>query len=637
MDDLLKGLVAMPDLIARPRHILPDPGQEAAFMAAFTRLDGVPAIPLGDQAGAPLDMGVVMPPLLPGKLSLEHRAMPPPSDVLPDAFDTASPLMSSGPITVPPAQDLAAPADDMAPAALARSLFPDPDLAMRAPEVVARIETAPPAGNGADRQAVEKALIGPAVTKAKPAFHPAAPVPMAGFPSVGMTLTPAPTAMVKGEAPMPVPFPVDAPKAAGLAVVDIGNPPATQPKLPTTPIGPLPAIMMDQGDTALPNLPVRPPTQDNLIQVSSGPPMLPEHAPLPKDARAARLATEPMPPPLPRSVEMAAPLQTVAAKVSDDGIAPAATEFTADRARPAPAQLLHMAPSMPPSSPMSQRDAPKPDAPVVMTLPPAPASRVVADPAPMLPQTMTPTTRPDVQVPAPTQPKSIAIATIPSTSSTLAPQMPASAASVVQILPADPLPKTLAADIPLLVPQAIPADRIIVVPGREMSAIGDPGDVSLNLANGTAPSLVARPSGTGMPDLPVLAQSASQQIVNASAQLQAEPGGPIDIALDPPELGRVRLSLVEVNGAMTVSITAERPETADLMRRHLALLADEFARQGLDAPMVDISGGDQGGRQPRDDDQSGADNGQDRAIGHPIVSTANAAPRVAAAGLDLRL
>ncbi len=244
-------------------------------MAAFTRLDGVPAIPLGDQAGAPLDMGVVMPPLLPGKLSLEHRAMPPPSDVLPDAFDTASPLMSSGPITVPPAQDLAAPADDMAPAALARSLFPDPDLAMRAPAAVARIETAPPTGNGTDRQAVEKALIGPAVTKAKPAFHPAAPVPMAGFPSVGMTLTPAPTAMVKGEAPMPVPFPVDAPKAAGLAVVDIGNPPTTKPKLPITPIGPLPTIMVDQGDTALPNLPVRPPTQDNLIQVSSGPPCCP--------------------------------------------------------------------------------------------------------------------------------------------------------------------------------------------------------------------------------------------------------------------------------------------------------------------------------------------------------------------------
>ena len=606
-------------------------------MAAFTRLDGVPAIPLGDQAGAPLDMGVVMPPLLPGKLSLEHRAMPPPSDALPDAFDAASPLMPSGPITVPPAQDLAAPADDMAAAALARSLFPDPDLAMRAPEAVARVETAPPAANGADRQAVEKALVGPAVTKAKPAFHPAAPVPMAGFPSVGVTLTPAPTATVKGEAPMPVPFPVDAPKAAGLAVVDIGNPPAMQHKVPITPIGPLPAIMVDQGDNALPNLPVRHPTQDNLIQVPAGPPMLPEHAPLPKVARAAQIATEPTPP-LPRSVEMAAPSQTVAAKVSDDGIAPAATEFTADRARPAPAPLLHMAPSMPPSSPVSQRDAPKPDAPVVvMALPPAPASRVVADPAPMLPQTMTPTTRPDVQVPAQTQPKSIAIATIPSTSSTLAPQMPASAASVVQILPADPLPKTLAADIPLLVPQAIPADRIVAVQGRDMSAIGNPGDVSLNLANGTAPSLAARPSGMGMPDLPVLAQSASQQIVNASAQLQAEPGGPIDIALDPPELGRVRLSLVEVNGAMTVSITAERPETADLMRRHLALLADEFARQGLDAPMVDISGGDQGGRQPRDDDQSGADDGQDRAIGHPTVSTASAAPRVAAAGLDLRL
>jgi flagellar hook-length control protein FliK len=60
----------------------------------------------------------------------------------------------------------------------------------------------------------------------------------------------------------------------------------------------------------------------------------------------------------------------------------------------------------------------------------------------------------------------------------------------------------------------------------------------------------------------------------------------------------LRLSLSELNGVMTLSITAERPETADLIRRHLVLLADEFTRQGLDAPSVDISNG--GGQQGQD-------------------------------------
>ena len=68
----------------------------------------------------------------------------------------------------------------------------------------------------------------------------------------------------------------------------------------------------------------------------------------------------------------------------------------------------------------------------------------------------------------------------------------------------------------------------------------------------------------------------------------------------------------------TLSITAERPETADLMRRHLSLLAEEFARQGLDAPSVDISGGGQGGRQPRDDDQNRAPEAHDQPITRPI-------------------
>jgi flagellar hook-length control protein FliK len=88
------------------------------------------------------------------------------------------------------------------------------------------------------------------------------------------------------------------------------------------------------------------------------------------------------------------------------------------------------------------------------------------------------------------------------------------------------------------------------------------------------------------------AAAVARQIVHASqSETLRDTGGSVDIALDPPELGRVRLSLIEVNGTLCLSIAAERPETAELMRRHMGLLAQEFARAGLDPPSVDISQG----------------------------------------------
>ena len=88
-----------------------------------------------------------------------------------------------------------------------------------------------------------------------------------------------------------------------------------------------------------------------------------------------------------------------------------------------------------------------------------------------------------------------------------------------------------------------------------------------------------------------MAQNAAGQIVASLPRPMSDLGnGTLEVSLDPPELGRVRLSLIEVAGTMTLSITAERPETAELMRRHLDLLAQEFARAGLDAPNVRIGG-----------------------------------------------
>ncbi|MBF9045785.1 hypothetical protein LSUCC0031_01525 [Rhodobacterales bacterium LSUCC0031] len=173
-------------------------------------------------------------------------------------------------------------------------------------------------------------------------------------------------------------------------------------------------------------------------------------------------------------------------------------------------------------------------------------------------------------------------------------------------------------------------------PGESAVSPSDLGHITLGLTSGSATPTDLR-FGARAPDLPLLAQAATQQIALGAAQLQAEPGAPVDIALDPPELGRVRLSIVEVNGALSVSIMAERPETADLMRRHLSLLADEFARQGLDAPSVDISSGGQGRQQTRDDDMSGAGKPPDHPISPGQGQAAAHMPQVAPSGLDLRL
>jgi len=85
------------------------------------------------------------------------------------------------------------------------------------------------------------------------------------------------------------------------------------------------------------------------------------------------------------------------------------------------------------------------------------------------------------------------------------------------------------------------------------------------------------------------ATGVSQQLAGALRAQPPVPGRVTELALDPPELGRVRMSVSDIAGVLTLVISAERPETADLMRRHMGLLAEEFQRNGVDSPHVSIS------------------------------------------------
>lgn len=103
----------------------------------------------------------------------------------------------------------------------------------------------------------------------------------------------------------------------------------------------------------------------------------------------------------------------------------------------------------------------------------------------------------------------------------------------------------------------------------EMQVIATIGALSL-----PADSNVA--IATNRPDA-VLARHVATQVAQVA---QSAPSTPVGLALNPEELGRIQLTFVTENGALSVAITAERPETLDLMRRHIDALAQELRSIG---------------------------------------------------------
>ncbi len=87
------------------------------------------------------------------------------------------------------------------------------------------------------------------------------------------------------------------------------------------------------------------------------------------------------------------------------------------------------------------------------------------------------------------------------------------------------------------------------------------------------------------------AQHVASQI---AAEISRTDTGKTEILLDPKELGRVRLTMHTTEQAISIVILAERPETSDLMRRHIDQLAQEFRAIGYED--IRFSFGDQTGQ-----------------------------------------
>jgi len=88
---------------------------------------------------------------------------------------------------------------------------------------------------------------------------------------------------------------------------------------------------------------------------------------------------------------------------------------------------------------------------------------------------------------------------------------------------------------------------------------------------------------------------------------------PVEIAMNPVELGRVRMLMTTAETGITLVITAERAETLDLMRRNIDDLAKSFAELGYDDIAFAFGQGDVG--------QHHADDGQDTTAESALTTT----------------
>ncbi|RKE97128.1 flagellar hook-length control protein FliK [Sulfitobacter guttiformis] len=174
-----------------------------------------------------------------------------------------------------------------------------------------------------------------------------------------------------------------------------------------------------------------------------------------------------------------------------------------------------------------------------------------------------------------------------------------------------------------------------------------PTDVAQSLLTPTdAPDIInwdqarsaTHPTGTFVPLRSDLHLHVARQIAVVADQAVHRP---VEIALSPDELGRVRMSVKSEDGAITVSILAERPDTLDLMRRNIDQLGQTFRSMGYDSISFSFGQGGERANTSQDNANSNPDGSADAAgTSHqstPSDHTLIQLDRMPASGVDIRL
>ena len=142
----------------------------------------------------------------------------------------------------------------------------------------------------------------------------------------------------------------------------------------------------------------------------------------------------------------------------------------------------------------------------------------------------------------------------------------------------------------------------------------------------------AQRTATALTTPPELPRAIAAQIIEA----MRAGTGIVDVTLWPEELGRLTLSLAAQESAMSVTVAADRPETLELIRRHMDVLLEEARSAGFS----DVAFGFAGDGGAGTDAEKGEDAKADAsALAETRLWEAPEAPRTSAAPgrLDLRI
>lgn len=178
------------------------------------------------------------------------------------------------------------------------------------------------------------------------------------------------------------------------------------------------------------------------------------------------------------------------------------------------------------------------------------------------------------------------------------------------------------------------------------SAAAEP--VAMALDASTQPTFVAAAPtfaiGHPQPDKPPVAAPPHQQAATELGRMLQVAGGQMsmkqdsaELTLTPEDLGRIRFDLRHQGDTLIVTLSADRPETLDLMRRHAGDLRAELSAAGYGSATLDFSGSG-GSRQSSDQPAQWGQRAEAETQSAPTDTPALSPPlpRVSE-GLDLRI
>lgn len=153
-----------------------------------------------------------------------------------------------------------------------------------------------------------------------------------------------------------------------------------------------------------------------------------------------------------------------------------------------------------------------------------------------------------------------------------------------------------------------PRSPFLVVQGQDGSAPPVHGADLLPRQNAAEPGADITPirgpdpvASAPAPATPPPALHPSQQIAARLTQMAElpTPDAPLELVLDPPELGQIRLAVSRGPEGMVLHLQADQADTLELLRRHGAALGEELTRHGLNGAAFSFSGRQEGHAAPR--------------------------------------